>query len=282
MSFLTKFRIPTILGLLLIMGGITGAVYLVLQNQTFQTKASANFTPQNIEVTNIRDSGFSLSWQTSQPTIGFLIITIDGLDQTILDDRDTTVPKPRLLHHVSIKNLTPLTTYQYRIISGKLKLPPSQIITASAEEANNNNPIIGQVLSTSGYLQNGLVFLEVAGAIKQSAVIKDYGNFIIPINYIRVDGQTIGKITIIDESSQKTNIIFYLKNALPLVQAGSSVDLTPNPPIPRETVSKFDLNGDGQINSSDYAIVLKNQVDLNEDGVVNQKDLKLMQEQINQ
>lgn len=299
MNFLTKFRIPTLLGLLLIIGGMAGGIYLVLQNQTLQTKASANLIPQNVEVTNIEDLSFAVSWQTAQAVIGFLVVNMAGSDQTILDDQDPVSPKPRTLHHASVKNLTPQTTYQYRIVSGKLKLPFSQITTTSTDSPNGSKPIIGQIFSANHFLQNGLVFLEITGAIKQSTVIKDYGNFVIPISQIsksdlsRVfipDDQTIGKITIIDESLQETNITFYLKDSLPPIQAGGSVNLTQQPLVLGETVSQFDLNKDGQINSSDYSIVLRNfgrnpkdpKADLNSDGIVDQKDLGLIQKQINQ
>lgn len=294
MNFLTKFRIPTLLGLFLIIGGMAGGVYLVLQNQTLQTKASIDLTPQNIEVTNIEDSGFSISWQTAQATLGFLILNINGSDQTIIDDQDTTVPKPKILHHVSVRNLTPQTTYQYKIVSGKIKSPSSQITTTSLNSPNKNKPIIGQINS-----QQGLVFLEIEGTIKQSTIIKNYGNFVIPISQMRKsdlsdifipDDQAIGKITIIDGELQQTNITFYLKNPLPPIQSGTSINLTQQPPVLGETVSKFDLNGDGQINSSDYSLILQNfgknpknkNADLNGDGVVDQKDLGLIQKQINQ
>ncbi len=297
MSLLTKFRIPTLLGLFLIIGGMIGGVYLVLQNQTLQTKASADLIPQKIEVTNIEDSGFSLSWRTNQPITGFMVININGSDQTILDDQDTNVPKPRLLHHVSAKNLTPQTAYQYRIVSGKLKLPPSQVTTASLDSPNITSPIIGQILSTGQSSNQGLVFLEVAGTIKQSTTIKNYGNFVIPINQIRKsdisgifvpDDAAIGRITIIDENLQETIIDFYLKNPLPPIQGGSNINLTQKPPVLGKTVSIFDLNGDGQINSSDYSLILQNfgrnsknkKTDLNSDGVVDQKDLDLIQKQM--
>lgn len=292
MNFLTKFRIPTLLGLFLIIVGMAVGVYLILQNQTLQTKASIDLTPQNIEITNIEDTGFSVSWQTAQETTGFLILNINGSDQTIIDDQDTTVPKPRLLHHVSIRNLTPQTTYQYKIVSGKIKSPSSQITTTSLNFPNKNKPIIGQINA-----QQGLIFLEIEGAIKQSTIIKNYGNFVIPIGQMRKsdlsdifipDDQTTGKITIIDEKLQQTNITFYLKNPLPPIQSGSSVNLTKQPPVLGETVSKFDLNGDGQINSSDYSLILQNfgknpknkNADLNGDGIVNQKDLDLIQKQM--
>ena len=266
MNFLTKFRIPTLLGLFFIISGMVGGVYLVLQNQTLQTKASVDLIPQNIEITNIEDTSFSILWQTTQAVSGFLIVNINGSDQTILDDQDTTVPKPRLLHHVSIRNLTPQTTYQYKIVSGKIKSPLSQITTTSANSPNGSKPIIGQVLSANQYLQNGVVFLEVSGAIKQSTIVKNYGNFVIPMSQMRKsdlsdifipNDQTVGKITIIDELFQKTSISFYLKNPLSPIQAGTNINLT-QPPVLGKTVSKFDLNSDGQINSSDYSLILQN------------------------
>lgn len=289
MSILTKFRIPTIMGLALIIGGMIGGVYLVLQNQTLQTKASVDATPHNIEVTNEGNSEFSVSWQTVGPAVGFLVINVAGSDQTILDDQDPTTPQPKLLHHVTVKNLAPGTIYQYKIVSGKLKLPPMQATTTVGSHQNGASPIIGQVLSGSQYLKNGLVFLEVAAAKKQSTVIKNYGNFVIPISQMSsVNDATVGKITIIDELLQETTVIFFLKKPLPPIQAGTNIDLTQAPPAAKGDISKFDLNADSQINSSDYSLILQNfgkspknqQADLNSDGVVDQKDLDLIQKQM--
>lgn len=301
MNILSTFRIPTLLGLFVIIGGMAGGVYLVLQNQTLQSKASPDLTPQNVEVTNIEEGSFSISWQTSQETPGFVIVNIAGSDQTILDDQDPISPKPRVLHHATVKNLTPLTTYQYRIVSGKLKLPPSKITTAGVSSFQNGlKPVIGQVAANNQFLPNGLVFLEVSGTIKQSAPIKEYGNFVIPLSSMRKsnltdvflpDDQTIGKIEVVGENSKST-ATFYLKDSakLPLLHLGESLDLTRPSTILGAAISKFDLNEDGLINSSDYSIVLRNfgknpkekKADLNEDGVVDKKDLELMQEQINQ
>lgn len=301
MNILTKFRIPTLLGLLLIIGGMAGGVYLVLQNQTLQSRASPDLTPQNVEVTNIEEGSFSVSWQTAQETLGFVIVNIAGSDQTVLDDRDPISPQSKILHHVTVKNLTPQTTYQYKIVSGKLKLPPSKITTAGVSSFQNGlKPVIGQVAVNNQFLPNGLVFLEVADSIKQSAPIKEYGNFVIPLSSLRKsdlsdvflpDDQTIGKIEVMGENLKST-VTFYLKDSekpLPLLHLGESLDLTKPSTILGAAIPKFDLNEDGLINSSDYSIVLRNfgknpkekKADLNGDGVVDKKDLELIQTEIN-
>lgn len=291
MGFLNKFRIPTLLGLFIIVTGLASGVYLVLQNQTLQTKAGADVTAKNITVTNISDSGFAVSWQTDGKSSGFLYLEGGGKSETFLDDQDLSTPEPRLLHHVSVSSLAPQTTYFYTIHSSKLKMPPSQVTTGALDLPNSYQPIIGQVLSDSAFLSSGLVFLEIPGVITQSTTIKDYGNFILPVSSMQKadlsgvfipDNQTVGKITIMDKSSSQTVVTFYLPDRLPPIQMGTNLNLAQKVATSSANLSRFDLNGDGRVNSSDYAMVLKNQVDLNEDGVVNQKDLKLMQEQINQ
>lgn len=299
MNILTNLRIPTLLGLTLIIAGLSGGVYLILHQQTLQTKASPSLNPQNIEVTNIEENSFSVSWQTLQNSLGFLMVNINGSDQTFLDDQDLTSPKARLFHHVTVKNLTPETSYSYVIVSGKNKTSPAKITTASPAGAGSPNPhppVIGQAR-----LPDGLAFLEVRGAIKQSTPIKEYGNFVIPLASMRKadltdiflpDDQTVAKITVVGENAQ-SSITFYLKDAqkpLPALSLNQNLDLTTKVSTTEAKISKFDINNDGLINSSDYSIVLKNfgknpkekRADLNADGIVDQKDLKLMQEQINQ
>ena len=107
-SAINKFKIPTLLGLGIILLGIGVGVFLVLRQQTFLSSAAPSQTPQNITVSNITDSEVSISWQTSNPSLGFVTFgQSDANEQTVLDDRDNKLPQTHLIHYVSLKNLLP-------------------------------------------------------------------------------------------------------------------------------------------------------------------------------
>lgn len=301
-ELLSKFKIPTLLGLAILLAGIGGGVFLVVRNQTFISQASPDQAPQNITFSNLEDSSVIVSWQTSVPTPGFVTVNLNSTNkQTLLDDRNTNTPTPRLEHFVTIKNLAPQTTYQLKIFSGKTQSDVLQFTTAQvATNQNGYKPIIGTVLDNNKPLEEGIVFLRLEGAVTQSALVKSFGNFLIPISVMRkqdlssvflpTENET-AKLTVIS-GSRRGSLTFKLTPSdqplTPLI-VGRDLNLTALPatssPKPSSgTVSRLDLNEDGLINSSDWAIILKNfgkspedsRADLDQNGVVDEKDLQLI------
>lgn len=310
-GFLNKFKIPTLLGLGVILLGIGGGVFLVLQGQPFLTKAAPDQAPQNIQVSNLEDNATTISWQSNSPVAAFVTFGVGAVDeQTALDDRDGTAPKLHTTHYVTLKKLTPQTTYTYRIVSGKSYSETNKFTTASTDSNQNGfQPVIGSVFKDNQPLDEGIVYLSIPGAFLEAATVKNFGNFIIPINTVRKkdlsaifdpDPETIAKITVVSNFGQ-ASVLFklnHLDQPIGPLKIGQDLDLT-TPPASSEASpsatpkapsgNKFDLNGDGVVNSSDYAIVIKNfgknpkdkRADLNGDGVVDQKDVALILDQIN-
>lgn len=294
-QFLNKFKIPTILGLAVIVSGIGAGIFLVVREQMLTAQATPDLQPQNIIVTNIEDQSLTVSWQTAGSASAFLTYGQTKADEQVaVDDRDQNPPAggptPRSLHHVSLKNLEPNTTYKYRIMSGKIKSEIFEVTTAATStNLNGAKPVIGSVLNGAEALEDGIVYLSIQGAITQSALIKSSGSFLIPLSSMRkkdltdifpTSGDQTAKITVLSDQGT-ANAVFKLQHfqTLPPIKLGQNVDLS----FPSfDQINKLDLNKDGLINSSDYAIALKNQVDLNGDEVFNQKDLDLLQKQINQ
>ncbi|MBI2315236.1 fibronectin type III domain-containing protein [Candidatus Daviesbacteria bacterium] len=296
-DFLSRFKIPTILGLSIIFLGLASGVYLVLQEQIFTSQAAPDLTPQNITLTNLTENSVTISWQTNTPASSFVTFGQENpTEQTALDDRDTA-PKPHLIHYVTLKNLLPQARYQYKITSGKVTSELKSFETAKSLASQTGfTPIIGAALDDTAPVNEGIVYLSVTGAYLQSALIKTGGNFLIPLSYLRKNDlsdiyslteDATAKITIISNKGSASLITKLTANTLPLpsIKLGQSLDLT----TPEETPPpNYDLNGDGKINSADNAIILQNfsnnpknnKADLNKDGVVNQKDLDLMAQKL--
>lgn len=289
-AFFNKFKIPTLLGLGIIILGIIIGIFIIIREQIFITRATPDITPKNIVLSNIEDLSLTVSWQTPTEVASFLSFGPTGNEQIAIDDRDGNTPQARALHYVTLKNLQPNTTYKYRIISGKLKSEISEVTTASPPTAQNGQkPVIGSVLEENEPLNEGIAYLSVSGAVTQSALIKNSGNFLIPLSFARKTdlsdvfnpvGNETAKVTVMSGKGE-VSAIFNLQSfqLLPPLKIGQNVDLT----VPQDNQGKkFDLNKDGLINASDYALVLKNKADLNGDGTFDQKDLGLIQKQINQ
>lgn len=316
--FISKFKIPTVLGLTVILFGIASGVYLVMKDQIYLSQASPNTAAQNITVSNVLDNSVSISWQTKSPASSYLTFgPKNPNEQTVLDDRDSagkeTKSKARLTHYVTLKNLMPKTRYQFQVVSGKVNSDISSFETSQPlSPPTGFTPIIGSVQDNDSPLNEGIAYLSLSGAITQSALIKD-GSFLIPISQIAkadLSGsffpeENMQPKLLISSEKGRSNVLFKLKaNLLPLpaIKLGQDVDLTTTEEIPSPSptptvrdLSKFDLNEDGKINAADYAIVLQNfgkkprsdqnaaifnKSDFSEDGIVDQKDLDLMSQKL--
>lgn len=307
--FFEKFKIPTLLGLGVILIGIASGLILVLKDQTFLLRASPDVTPQNVTFANILDSEVSVSWKTVNPSSSFITFGQNNPgEQTALDDRDQKFPTPHTIHYVTLKNLLPNTEYQMKITTGKIPSKVFKFKTASPISYQNNfGPVIGSVLQDSKPLDEGVVYLSIAGATVQSSLTKSLGSFLIPLAQIRkadlsdiftVSDDMIAKLTVVGKNGQAT-ALFKLKTegiSLPVLKLGQNLDLTTLQIGTKEATPSaldlrvFDLNNDGQINSADNAIILRNfgknprekKADFNSDGVVDQKDLDLISTKINE
>ncbi len=301
--FFEKFKIPTILGLGVIFIGIVVGVFLVLKDQTLISQASPSIKPKNITFTNIEDSTIVVSWQSDNPTIAFITFGQNSpSEKTAKDDQDLQAPNPHNIHYVTLKNLLPKTEYQFKIITGKISSDIFKFQTASPVSTQNNfGPIIGSVLDKEKVLDEGVAYLSISNAVIQSSLVKNLGNFLIPLTKVRkfdlsdifpLNEDTVVKLTIVAKTGQ-SSVLFKLKQdglSLPILRIGENLDLTNQQFTPQiaspsaDELKTFDLNSDGQINAADNAIILRNfgknpkekKADLNSDGVVDGKDLDLM------
>lgn len=307
-------KIPTLIGLGILLIGLAGGVYLTTENQILKTRAAVSSTPKNVNIYNLSESGASVSWQTDEATTGFVQTGILQQQKSVYrDDRDLDTPQPHKLHFVTLTNLIPNTTYYYQIYSGQTIYPniPATFTTLPPTETLNWSPVVGTILNADNRpTDEALIILELENAQKLATITKSGGNFIMPLSGLRItdlskifSGNNIpykAKLVISGpQSSSQVSIFVPLENpSLPPVILGRDADLTQNTinskptltPILTE-VQKYDLNGDGMINAPDVSIILKNfgiinktsstsaekqKIDLNKDGVIDQKDINLV------
>lgn len=312
-NFFNKFKIPTLLGLSLILLGLGSGLYLVLREQVFLSQAAPDLTPQNITITNITDESAVISWQTKVAAASFITFGPQNpREQTVLDDRDTGGPKPHLTHYVTLKNLLPNTSYSFKITSGKIISEIIKFDTATpAVNQTGFNPVIGSVMDGNNPLNDGVAYLSIQDATVQSSLVKTGGNFLISISQIRktdlkdvfpLTEGVIAKLTILSDKGG-ASVRFRLHasaSPLPAVKLGQDIDLTvpaeTPAPSPSDNLDKYDLNGDRKINTTDYALATScfgkdpatnlaggrtcAKADINGDGKIDQKDLDLMSQKL--
>src|SRR3989344_231768 len=263
-------RIPTILGLGVLVAGLVGGVLLGTTNQIFKTRASSSDTPKSIALANLSEAGASIYWQTEQPTTGFIQAGPSAaLGLKFRDERDIQAPEPHQLHFVTLNSLTPNTIYYYKIGSGGLTYPPGEPFSfrtpADKTAPSNLPPLIGTIMDSD------------------SQPVTEIRNRDMAENLTFPESGLSGKLTIFNQTKLSSVIIKlpFAATTLPQITLGQDLDLSSPPASPSATNARYDLNTDGVVNSLDLSIVIKNrgknpknkQADLNGDNVVDQKDV---------
>lgn len=164
-------RIPTILALMLLVGGLVGGVLMVSKPQSLLTKAGPTATPQNVRVTNKTGSSITVSWVTDTPVLGAVEYSNNPskFEVTARDKRDLSGGEGTYTTHlVEIENLAPETIYYFRIVSGSESYldgsSPYQVKTWARNEILGEDVIRGKIeTSTGSGLAGAIVYVDVEG-----------------------------------------------------------------------------------------------------------------------
>lgn len=174
-----------ILLIILLLIGLVATVFLVGQKTGFFSKADILTAPQEIKISNISDNSFTISWITAKEADGFVSFgTNDQLGNTVIDDRDIHEPKSRLTHHVTLKNLSPRTSYFYKINTGTVNQQTTAPITENPPAVPE--PIFGKVAKQDGSAPiEALIYLQIPGGTLLSSYIREQGNWLVTLNNAR-------------------------------------------------------------------------------------------------
>ncbi len=206
---LKKRKIPTILGILVLIIGVAAGVFLVQSRQIFRLGASPETNPKDVRITNVSDSSFSVSWTTDKETQGFISW---GENRSSLDKTAaSTTSVSSNIHSVSLHGLSSATPYFFKINSdGKefdnngtlwdIKTGPSLTVLPKSVL------ISGTVLTPDGTpAQNVLVYASVGGGNMLSTTSDNDGGWVIPISSART--QDLSKYIVINETSTLVEIV---------------------------------------------------------------------------
>lgn len=193
-SFWDK-RIPTLLGLFVILLGIVATTFLTNSAQLTQINASNSSQPKDVRITNVTDNSFTVSYTTDSPVSGSINYGKDkNLGQSSLDDRDQKNGKINnyLIHFITVKNLTPFTKYLFTIISGQKTYTtnnnPFEITTASSlkNNPNQNSRAKGQISLLDGtFPKETLIYITSDNSQVFSSLTGENGNYSISLGQLR-------------------------------------------------------------------------------------------------
>lgn len=159
-------KIPTLLGLILITIGIGITSLLVKEGTSFISRADPSTEPQDVRITNISNSSFTVSYQTSGEVFGSINLRNEkSEDKTFFDERDKPgLIQERKIHSIMVKNLSPSTKYSFSITSGKDSFLnndlPFTAVTA---------PVIGKIKPSFGFIV-GKVVLANGEKVKEAII----------------------------------------------------------------------------------------------------------------
>ncbi len=281
-------KIPTLLGISILLIGTVVGVFAASQTQIFQTQASPNQAPFNITVANLSQNSAAIFWETNEPASGFIELQSNTIEATFKDDRDSQTPQPHTLHFVTLNNLTPSTRFDFRINSDGEKYPkdtPLEFSTPISIADSDYQPIIGTIADNNLLpVREALIKLEIPGAQSLLTISKTSGNFILPL--VKLKNQAL--TTNFKFGSQKTDATLTIltpnqtskvklklpldKPNLPPITLGQNYDFTTPESI------KDKILGAKTTNLSSIEIIDK--YDLNSDGVVDNLDLELVEQNI--
>lgn len=250
-------RIPSLLGIIFLIGGAFLTAYLVQHQIILFSQAAPTNIPRNITITNISDNVFSVVYTTSQSTTGSVILGSDPTktDKLVLDDRDQAsgTAKNYFVHHITIKNTSPDTAYSFFILSGTDVFGADENKTAFVlrtgkaitSEPSNQPPLTGKVADSTS--ADALVILTPENGASVSTLIKSDGTYFLPLNALR-DSSSQSYLSL----SQKSVLSFlFLKNGisshvkafvsqadpLPLIAIGQDYDFTTLSTLPSNSSS---------------------------------------------
>lgn len=184
-----KEKIPTIIGLVILVIGVIAGVFLVKNQLIFRLGATPDIAPQDVRISNIADSSFTVSWTTEKETTGFVKWgkTLNNLDKVEND----SISEIGNTHSSTLRSLNPQTEYYFTINSDAKDFDnqgnPWKIKTGTQlSEPKDNIIISGSVLTQSGTpAKNALIYFTIGGGSLLSTVTSKTGSWLMPISITR-------------------------------------------------------------------------------------------------
>jgi hypothetical protein len=171
-------RIPTILGLLFLLGAVFGGVILTNQNVNPITKASGTCDPINPQVTNITYNSVNISFTTSSECLS----NINLNNQTFTDAKSKSK-----IHYFDINGLKENNPYQFIIINDGKNYNSDNFHFQTATKPNKNIPSSnlawGRVFTPDkNPATDAIVYLNIPGGSPLSALVTSSGNWNISLS----------------------------------------------------------------------------------------------------
>ena len=209
-----RLTIPSILGILILISAVSGAVYLVQKQQQIASRANVEAVPQNIKITNISNTSFTVTWMTKVKFTGVATVSgPNGENLTFIDSIGNSY-----VHSAEASGLTPDTTYSvFGTTPTKTAKDPVTTTTTSS----------GTVFTAAGTpAKKTLVSWEAPNMTSLSTVTSDEGNYVIPIAVAPEDTLVTLTAQAGPEGVARAEIYYRAVNNVPPMVLGQIHDFT--------------------------------------------------------
>ncbi|MFA6325508.1 MAG: hypothetical protein WCX46_04760, partial [Candidatus Paceibacterota bacterium] len=209
-------KIPTILGLIVLIGGVFVGVFLTNQKTGFVSKASGSCRPENSQITNTTNNSVSISFVTESPCSSSLSIN----NQTIENEAVVSTDQKSKIHYFDVNNLNAATEYKFSfIIEGvtyKESLYKFETAANPSGSIPSSNLAWGRVFTPEfKAAKKVIVFVNIPGSSPLSALVTSLGNWNISLansfnesktSRFTPTPNTSEEIIVIDKDNQITQI----------------------------------------------------------------------------
>ncbi|CAN5341844.1 hypothetical protein BH10PAT1_BH10PAT1_1950 [soil metagenome] len=218
-----KSKIPTILGLFILLTATGSTLFAIKNFQGISTNAEISVAPIDVRITNVKDTSFTVNWITDKPSIGFVSYSSNS-------NIDTERTPNEITHSITIQNLNPSTLYSFKINSNgqffQNNNSPWQIQTHTTNFSSDVTVVSGQILNANNLpAKNALVYIET-GSSTYSSQVSISGNWVITLPSLSEN--TILNILVENSSSETASAKINIKNAnpTPVIKLGNSYDFS--------------------------------------------------------
>jgi hypothetical protein len=279
-------KIPTILGVILLLAGTFAGVFLLRTNQIFRIGASATTTPKDIRVSNLSNSTATISWVTEDQTTTFITYGTTQNVGTVIKESEND--QKYFTHSITITGLSAETNYFYKINTNGTSFDnngvPWQFTTGPEISGNSKTiPVSGSVIDASGQpSRRAIVYITINGYLI-STITSDSGSYVLQLSSTRTSdlskyadiniSQTLLDVSVEAEGGEMASAKIFPQSAnpIPTLVIGQTQDyrnLQPtingqNPdanldlPESSTSASKFNVSGSTATPSS-KTVILEN------------------------
>lgn len=241
-----EIKIPTLLGITIILVGIALTSFFTKKGVPFISKASVSENPENVRISNITNTSFTVSYTTPTLVLGSVLYGVDDkMENTAIDDEDSNTKnvQPRLIHNITISNLQPSTNYYFAILSGETTFlnngKPFSITTGIALNSPASKiKMQGTILFLDTMQKDAIIYITTPNSEVLSTRVKQDGTYTFNLDSLRTQDLTsyisLSKNDVITMLiagiSTKSNVSLFANqiNPVPIIIFSKNYDFTIN------------------------------------------------------